>query len=80
MQRPKELQPGTVLLVEIDSREFHENRFDRDHARQTTYDLLGFEWVTFTPNQLEHQRARSRNALEAVLGRTTRTTQFSKTG
>jgi hypothetical protein len=43
------------LLLEIDSREFHDGRFEEDHQRQTTYDLLGFWWTTFTPTQLEQQ-------------------------
>ncbi len=78
MRRPSRLRPDLGLLFEVDSREFHEGRFEEDHARQTTYDLLGFEWVTFTPNQLEHQAGRARLALETRLNRGPRTTQFRK--
>jgi hypothetical protein len=78
MYRPKRLLPGMGLLLEVDSREFHESRFEGDHARQSTYDMLGYDWITFTPNQLEHQQVRSRRALEAVLTRSQRTTQLRK--
>jgi hypothetical protein len=78
MLRPARLQPHLGLLLEVDSREFHEGRFEEDHARQSTYDLLGFRWVTFTPNQLEHQTGRSRRSLETVFNRCLRTTQLLK--
>jgi hypothetical protein len=76
MARPAKLTPGMGLLLEVDSREFHERQFEKDHARQTTYDLLGFEWISFTPNQLEHQENRCRKALEVRIERGSGTTQL----
>ena len=67
MHRPEVLLPSHGLLVEIDSREFHEHRFEEDHRRETTYDMLGFHWVSFTPNQIEHQPQRVRRSVEASL-------------
>lgn len=46
-------RPGDGLTIEVDSREFHERAFERDRARQTNYDRLGYRWVAFTPNQIE---------------------------
>jgi hypothetical protein len=71
MRRPSRLLPSMGVLFEVDSREFHEGKFEEDHARQSTYDLLGYDWISFTPNQLEYQQARSRRSLEAKLKRTT---------
>jgi hypothetical protein len=65
LRRPDVLIPGDGLLVEIDSREFHERSFERDHRRQSTYDRLGHPWVSFTPTQVE----RDRRAVAAVLAR-----------
>lgn len=50
-RRPLFLGPGVGLGVEIDSREFHEGAFERDHARQSVYDALGLHYITLTPNQ-----------------------------
>jgi hypothetical protein len=77
-KRPELLTPDMGLLLEIDGREFHDGRFEEDHQRQTTYDLLGFWWTTFTPTQLEQQSARARSALETKLQRTRRNTQLGK--
>jgi hypothetical protein len=52
--RPSIVAPPDGLLVEIDSREWHEGSFEKDHERQSTYDRLGFHWITLTPNQVEH--------------------------
>jgi hypothetical protein len=76
--RPQVLTPDMGLLVEIDGREFHDARFEEDHQRQSTYDLLGFWWTTFTPTQLERQSSRSRAALESMLRRSQRNTQSTK--
>jgi hypothetical protein len=69
MGRPTKLLPRMGLLLEVDSREFHERQFEKDHARQTTYDLLGFDWLSFTPTQLEHHESRCRKALEVRIER-----------
>lgn len=54
--RPVLLGPGIGLGVEVDSREFHEGAFERDHARQSVYDALGLHWITLTPNQLKRPK------------------------
>ena len=69
MRRPEVLLPAHGLLVEIDSREFHERQFEKDHQRQSTYDALGYHWVTFTPNQIERQRQKVQRVLEVGLAR-----------
>jgi hypothetical protein len=66
-QRPERLRPSDGLLVEIDSLEFHVGKFEEDHRRQTTYDLLGFRWTTVTPNQLRDSPQRVRRAIERRL-------------
>ena len=67
--RPLFLLPDHGLIVEIDGREFHERTFERDHQRQTTYDKLGFHWVTFSANQVEHHPEEMCEAIEAVMRR-----------
>lgn len=70
--------PADGLVLEVDSREFHHNRFEEDHARETTYDLLGYSWMSFTPNQLEHSPARARAAFERRFEQAKRNTQTAK--
>ena len=65
--RPTWFRPDQGLIIEIDSREHHEPAFEKDHARQSTYDRLGYRWVSFTPNQIEHQPAMVRRTIEGVL-------------
>ena len=64
--RPDVVRPSDGLLIEIDSREFHEDQFDRDHDRGSTYDALGYHWISVTPNQIEHQPTKVRKALEGA--------------
>jgi very-short-patch-repair endonuclease len=64
--RPDTVRPSDGLLIEIDSREFHENQFDRDHERGSTYDALGFHWISVTPNQIEYQPTKVLKALEGA--------------
>jgi hypothetical protein len=52
-KRPEILAPPDGLLVEVDSAEWHEGSFEKDHERQSTYDRLGFHWITLTPKQVE---------------------------
>lgn len=68
-RKPEVLRPDQGLLVEIDSREFHERQFERDHQRQTTYDALGFHWVVFTPTQIEQQMPMVRRAIDVAMAR-----------
>ncbi len=56
LPRPSRLNRSHGLIVEIDSRQWHEGSFERDHDRQSFYDSLGFHWITLTPNQLESAR------------------------
>ncbi len=67
--RPRLITPRDVLLAELDSRLHHETAFEADHARQSTYDALGFHWVTFTPNQIEHRPASVLRAIDGALAR-----------
>ena len=64
--RPVPFRPGDGLIIEIDSREFHERAFERDRARQTNYDRLGYRWVAFTPNQIERSPLLVAQTIEAV--------------
>ena len=47
----------------------HEASFEADHDRQTTYDELGFHWVTFSANQILHRPDRVCRAVESALRR-----------
>ncbi len=53
--RPTLLRPTDGVLVEVDSREFHEHRFEEDHRRSMNYDRLNFHWIAITANQIEHR-------------------------
>jgi hypothetical protein len=52
-RRPAVIRASMGFLVELDSREFHQNRFEEDHARELTYNDLGYRWLIFTPRQIE---------------------------
>lgn len=62
-RRPTVFLPAHGLVVEIDSRGFHDGRFYEDHERTRTYDALGHHWMAFTPNQIEHQPERVKRAI-----------------
>lgn len=51
--RPQHLTRFLGLVAEVDSRQWHEGSFERDHERQSFYDSLGLHWITLTPNQIE---------------------------
>ncbi len=70
--KPVLLLPHHGVLVEIYGRAFHEATFEEDHARQTTYDRLGFHWLTFTANQIAHDRKNVRLAIESVMAKAQR--------
>ncbi len=40
-KRPELLTPDLGLLLEIDSREFHDGRFEQDHQRQVDVGRIG---------------------------------------
>jgi hypothetical protein len=67
--RPRCMHRGLGLILEIDSREFHEGRFEQDHNRQNNYDRLGLHWMTLTPNQVERRRSATRRAVEGAFAR-----------
>ncbi len=52
-RRPRFFQPHDGVLLEVDSREFHDNHFEEDHLRDLTYAELGYRWLSFTPRQIE---------------------------
>lgn len=69
VQRPQLFLPSHGLIVEVDGRSVHERSFKQDHQRQTTYDKLGFHWVTFSANQIEHRPNDVEAAIQAALRR-----------
>ncbi len=69
MQRPPIALPHHGLLIEIDGRTYHEGSFEADHSRQTTYDELGFHWVTFSAHQVLHRPDQMLRAVESALRR-----------
>ena len=69
MPRPRILLPQHGLIIEIDGRTYHEDSFEADHARQTTYDELGFHWVTFSAHQVLHRPDQMLRAIESGLRR-----------
>ena len=76
-RRPLLLGPGIGLGVEVDSREFHEGAFERDHARQSVYDALGLHWITLTPNQLNRPKQVER-AISGALARAMKPTRVRR--
>lgn len=76
-RRPLLLGPGIGLGVEVDSREFHEGAFDRDHARQSVYDALGLHYITLTPKQLQRPKQVER-AISGALARALKPTSIRR--
>jgi hypothetical protein len=76
--RPEVLRPADGLLVEIDSEQFHASNFEQDHKRQSTYDVLGYHWITVTPRQIAHQPHLVERAINGALRR--RGVQTSRKG
>ena len=73
-KQPSFVQPGDGLLIEIDSREFHEREFEKDQRRGSAYDALGYHWISLSPTQIEHHCDAARRAVFGALGRVGRTT------
>lgn len=65
--RPRILTPADGLLAEVDSREFHQDAFERDHNRQSMYDALGYRSLMITPNQVERRQAMVLAAINGAL-------------
>jgi very-short-patch-repair endonuclease len=61
--------PTHGVLVEIDSREFHERQFEKDHERGSLFDRLGYHWISLTPNQIEFRPNEALQAIEGALRR-----------
>jgi hypothetical protein len=56
-RRPKLFLPAKYLLIEVDSRQFHDHDpgFEKDHDRDLTYRRLGYPFLCFTANQIQHR-------------------------
>lgn len=67
--RPEVLRPADGLLIEVDSRQFHLNRFEEDHQRDCTYDELSFHRLNLTPTQIERHPTKVRRAVEGAFRR-----------
>jgi len=68
LRRPEPLLPHDGLIIEIDGRGLHEPQFERDHRRGSTYDRLGYRWISLTPTQIEHTPADCVAAVAGALG------------
>ena len=66
-RRPKVFQPHHGVLLEVDSREFHDDRFEEDHLRDLMYSELGYRWLSFTPKQIQTQWPRVLDVIRANL-------------
>ena len=66
--RPELVRPEHGLLIEIDSVEHHAtpDGFVRDRQRDVHYHSLGYRFVAFTPNQIEHDSSSVRAAIECA--------------
>lgn len=69
MPRPEQFRPEHGVLLEVDSREHHEDAFDHDQERDATYTALGFHWVGITPTQMEHRPEFARRVIIGALRR-----------
>jgi hypothetical protein len=76
-RRPVLLLPSDGVLVEVDSRKFHEERFEEDHRRESNYDRLAFHWISLTPNQIEFQPSNAIAALHGAVQKSRRTLQLA---
>jgi very-short-patch-repair endonuclease len=64
--RPDLFRPIHGLIVEIDSKEWHETKFEEDHARWNAFDRAGYHWVSITPNFLDRNPAKVLAQIEGV--------------
>ena len=72
-KRPEVFRTCDGLLIEVDSRKHHEENFDHDKTRGSTYDELGYHWIIITPNQIEHQTKQVHRAVIGAFRRAGRT-------
>jgi very-short-patch-repair endonuclease len=68
-RKPDVVGPTHGLLLEVDGREFHEPQFERDHRRGSTYDELGFHWLSVTPTQVESEPKLVQRAIAGAFSR-----------
>ena len=68
-KRPQVFRVTDGLIVEIDSKEHHEENFLHDKMRGSTYDELAFNWIILTPNQIEHESKLVYRALRGAFRR-----------
>ena len=61
--------PGTNLIVELDSREFHSGRtsFERDRAKWADLTAKGYRVIVVTHRRLTRQRRNVVGTLKALL-------------
>ena len=67
--RPSLLRPSHGMVIEIDSKEFHADRFEEDHARWAALDRAEFHWMSITPNQITRSPQKVLAAIQGVLRR-----------
>ena len=78
MPRSKILRPSLGLITELDSEEYHEGAFQRDHIRNSTFDALGYHWISVTPTQVTRRPAATKRAIQGALLRMTRPTKRNR--
>ncbi len=68
-RRPHRFPPAKFLLVEIDSRQFHDHDsgFERDHERDLMYRMLGYQYLCFTAHQVQHRPDYVLSVVKSVL-------------
>jgi hypothetical protein len=69
LKRPHLFLNGFGLGIEVDSAEFHQHQFERDHQRQSDYNALKLDWISLTPRQIEHQQGLVRGSIEGGIVR-----------
>jgi very-short-patch-repair endonuclease len=65
--RPEVFRPVHGLIVEADSKQWHEGKFEEDRARWNAFDRAGFHWISVTPNMAERRPAQVRAGIEGAL-------------
>jgi hypothetical protein len=66
-RRPLIVRPCDVLLCELDSRTFHQDRFEQDYERRNAFDRAGFHHIELTPNEVARHPHRALASLTGAL-------------
>ncbi len=66
-RRPLVVRPSDVLLCEVDSRTFHQDRFEQDYERRNAFDRAGFHHIELTPNEVSRHPQRAFASLTGAL-------------